>query len=255
MARISDTGLLRLAREFESRAATVSSLAALRDLVEGAAGDLGFAFVGLVHHVSFRRSDPKLVHLENYPQGWRDYFVDGKLFLDDPVLQASQRRAKAFAWTDVGKYLPLEARHEHVLERSARFGMGAGFTIPANLHGEPSASCSLAVKRGRQLPEKRLRAAELIGIDALDAARRLNGQAPSRIVPHLSRRQRQCLRLASAGKSDWEIASILGIGYETARRYMKSARAQYDVVSRTQLVVHALRDGQISFDDSIAPFG
>jgi LuxR family quorum-sensing system transcriptional regulator CciR len=254
MRRLSDRALKRLVEDSEAAARQVQTEKELMHLLEGAAHDLGFHFVGLVHHVSFRRAAPQLIHLDNYPEGWRDEFVGGQLYLDDPVLQASQRTTKGFCWADIADQLTLEARHKHVLERSSRFGMGVGFTVPANLHGEPSASCSFAVKQGRSFPTKRVRAAELIGIDILQAARRLNGYTVPKSVPRLSPRERQCLRLAAAGKTDWEIAAILGIGFETARRYIKSARALYDVVSRTQLVVHALRDGQISYDDAVTPF-
>jgi LuxR family transcriptional regulator, quorum-sensing system regulator CciR len=57
------------------------------------------------------------------------------------------------------------------------------------------------------------------------------------------------LRLLAAGKSDWEISVILGLGEETVRKYVKSARAAYDAVSRTQLAVLALEDQQIAFED------
>ena len=73
--------------------------------------------------------------------------------------------------------------------------------------------------------------------------------------PRLSRRELQCLRLIALGKTDWEIAAILGISLETARQYVKRARAAYDVVSRTQLVVHGLRDSWISFEEAIPPNG
>jgi hypothetical protein len=38
-------------------------------------------------------------------------------------------------------------------------------------------------------------------------------------------------------------------------KHVKRARAAYDVVSRTQLVVCGLRDAWISFDDAIPPDG
>jgi LuxR family quorum-sensing system transcriptional regulator CciR len=65
----------------------------------------------------------------------------------------------------------------------------------------------------------------------------------------------ECVRLVALGKTDWEIANILGLGIETARQYVKHARAAYDVVSRTQLAVHALRDEWIGFDEAIPPDG
>jgi LuxR family transcriptional regulator, quorum-sensing system regulator CciR len=73
--------------------------------------------------------------------------------------------------------------------------------------------------------------------------------------PHLSRRERECVRLVAAGKSDWEIACILGISVETAHQYVKRARAAYDVVSRAQLVACGLRDAVVSFEEAIPPNG
>jgi LuxR family quorum-sensing system transcriptional regulator CciR len=63
------------------------------------------------------------------------------------------------------------------------------------------------------------------------------------------------LRLVALGKTDWEIATILSLSPETARQYVKRARAAYDVVSRTQLVVYGLRDAWITFEDAIPAKG
>jgi LuxR family quorum-sensing system transcriptional regulator CciR len=238
-----------IALEFAERAAACASDAELHDLVEAATLDLGFRHYAIVHHVRFRRDDPQFLSLDNYPQGWAEEFVGDKLFVDDPILQASTRTAKGFAWDRVGTLLPIRPRHAAVIERSARYGMGSGFTVPANIPGEPNGSCSFAAKPGRTIGEKALRLAELIGIDAFDAARRIHGRPVRNPVPHLSRRELQVLRGAASGASDKAIARELGISPETARRYMKSARSAYGTASRTAMVVAALQDGQIGFDD------
>jgi LuxR family quorum-sensing system transcriptional regulator CciR len=50
-------------------------------------------------------------------------------------------------------------------------------------------------------------------------------------------------------ESDAEIATILGISPETVHQYVKQARANYNAVSRSQLVAPALFSGTISFMD------
>jgi LuxR family quorum-sensing system transcriptional regulator CciR len=246
-------GLYEVASQFEKQASECLSDDELKSLLDDVSRELGFEHFAIVHSVSFRRAGPELISLDNYPDAWAEEFVGKRLYLDDPVLQASQRTAKGFRWSNVARMLKLNSRHNRVLERSARYGMGHGFTVPANVPGEPCGSCSFAVRTGRDLPERNLRCAELIAIDAFDAGRRLRGLPHLGQVPHLNRRQRQCVRLLAAGKTDWEIAAILGLSHQTTRRYVKMARARYDVVSRTQLVVRALRDGQIGFDDAITP--
>ena len=54
---------------------------------------------------------------------------------------------------------------------------------------------------------------------------------------------------AARGKSDWEIARILGLAEDTVTEYLKRARQRYGVSKRTMLAVHALFDGAISFAD------
>jgi LuxR family quorum-sensing system transcriptional regulator CciR len=74
-------------------------------------------------------------------------------------------------------------------------------------------------------------------------------QPPLLPPPRLTDRQRDCVVLAARGKSDWEIARILGISHQTVIQYLKRARARYGVASRTLLAVHALFDGTIAFID------
>jgi LuxR family quorum-sensing system transcriptional regulator CciR len=218
------------------------------------ARELGFAWFALLHHASLSRDGPGLIRIDNYPAGWEHELAARKLLAEDPVHRASMRTNAGFAWNALPGLIELSADQHLILARSAAFGIGEGFTVPVNIPGEPGGSCSFAMRRGCALPARRLGCAELIGAHAFNAARRLRGRGatPRR---RLSRREVQCLRLLAAGKTDWEIARILGIAVETAHHYVKSARAAYDVVSRTQLVLHAMRDGWICFDDAIPPNG
>src|SRR6185369_8465396 len=107
--------LYDVAAEFERRAQTCSNDRELQSLLEDASRDLGFAYYAIVHSVSFRRENSTFISLDNYPQSWAEEFVGGRLYVDDPVLQASQRTTKAFRWANVSKLLKVDARHNHVL--------------------------------------------------------------------------------------------------------------------------------------------
>jgi LuxR family quorum-sensing system transcriptional regulator CciR len=245
----------RLIDEFDDRAARCTSDGELAALLEEAGRELGFDHFALLHHASLSAPGAAFIRVDNYPAPWSVELVASGFAADDPVHLACGRTNIGFAWGQLGSLVPLTERHRQILARSARHGIGEGFTVPAHVPGEPGGSCSFAVRKGRALPAKHLASAELIGAHAFRAARRLRGYPKGGARPRLSRREQQCLRLIAAGKSDWEIATILGIAEATARQYAKRARAAYDVVSRTQLVVHALRDGWIGFDDAIPPNG
>ena len=245
----------RLVDRFAESASTSGDLDQLRAIIEGAAQELGFDYFALLHHSSLATLGAARIRIDNYPESWVEELQARDLAAHDPVHSASRKTSAGFAWHDIASIIPLAERHKAILARSRYHGLGAGFTVPANVPGEPSGSCSFAVRAGSDLPLGRLLCTELIGAHAFRAARRILGLPRPQERPHLSRREIECLRLLAAGKTDWEAARILGIGAETVRQYVKRARAAYDVVTRTQLVVHGLRDDWLRFEDAIPPSG
>ncbi|WP_028969659.1 helix-turn-helix transcriptional regulator [Sphingomonas sp. URHD0057] len=244
----------RLSDRFAEAARGCTDLPQLGTLLGDVTRELGFHYFALLDHASLGAPSSGLVRIDNYPEDWVEEIVSRGFVVDDPVHLASRRTNAGFGWSELGNLIRLEQRHMRILARSRHHGLGEGLTVPANVPGEPSASCSFAVRAGLDTPAAQLHCAELIGAHALCAARGLR-PAASRKRPHLSRRELQCLRLVALGKTDWEIAHILGLSPHTAHQYVKRARAAYDTVSRAQLVAYGLRDAWISFEDAIPPNG
>ena len=138
----------RLSDCFAEAAGRCSDLPALGRLLDDVARDLGFHFFALLDHSSLATEDPGLVRLDNYPEGWVAELLATGWAADDPVHLASRRTNVGFGWCELGRLIPLERRHRRILARSRHFGLGGGFTVPANVPGEPSASCSFAVRAG-----------------------------------------------------------------------------------------------------------
>jgi LuxR family quorum-sensing system transcriptional regulator CciR len=243
----------RLIDQFKARALACRDLPSLAGLIDDAARELGFQFFALLHHASLARPDRGLIRLDTYPQGWAEELVTEELIGIDPIHHACRRTSVGFAWDELVRHTPLAGPQREVFARARGHGLGDGFTVPVNIPGEPPGSCTFAVRHGRDLPRSRLLSAEQLGVHAFEAARRLAGLPISGRSPRLSRRERQCVRLVAAGKSDSVIAQILGISPETAHQYVKRARAAYDVASRAQLVACGLRDALITFEDAIPP--
>lgn len=237
----------RFVREV-SEVETEDALAALLGEISR---EMGFAYFALTHHVPLRRAPGPTIRLANYPSEWVDYFDGHDLGPSDPVHRASQLTAVGFAWSRLPYLISLTPRDQEVLQLAGVQGIGDGFTIPAHVPGEANGSCSFATGAGGRLREDRLPQAQLVGAFAFEAARRVwrvrrPSLAPS---PRLTDRQRDCVVWAARGKSDWEIARILGLSRDTVTEYLKRARERYGVSKRTMLAVHALFDGTISFTD------
>ena len=131
----------RLADRFGALAGSCTSLEQLRAGLESACAQLGFDHFALLHHSSLEDPDRRLVRIDNYPAEWVAELLGRGLSADDPVHLASQRTNAGFAWGELGSLIALSPRHRAILSRSLRFGLGDGFTVPANVPGEPPGSC------------------------------------------------------------------------------------------------------------------
>jgi DNA-binding CsgD family transcriptional regulator len=64
----------------------------------------------------------------------------------------------------------------------------------------------------------------------------------------LTRRESQVLEWIATGKSDWQIGQILDISDKTVNYHAENLKRKYGVSTRIQMVVAAVRDGQIPHD-------
>lgn len=246
--------LHRVVEEFSILAPRCSTKEELFALSEAAARDLGFDRLAIVHGLWFRYPERRLIRMDNFGE-YAELFIRRKYHLHDPALLSCQRINTAFPWSMARKLIPFFQQQEVIMQEAFRHGLKVGLTLPVGVTGEPPGCCSFVSSRP-QLPSRwRCRAATLIGAEAFREARRLHGfPARAKQVPHLSDRKLEILQLAALGKTDPEIADILGLMPSTVETYMAQLRQTFDVYSRSQLVADGLRFGLIAFEDAIPGF-
>jgi LuxR family quorum-sensing system transcriptional regulator CciR len=246
----------RLIRDFKDLVDTAADDNALRMLIEEVARELGFEYMAVVHLVSLIRRAPRLIRYENYPPGWDRRLIGRGHRIIDPILSIARRRSSTLRWPDDLNGVRLTAHQRAILTEANRLGIRQGITIPANVPGEPEGSISFASARTRTIGKERLLIVDSIGRLSFDAARRLAGFSPlSNLVPDISDRERECIYWIARGKTDQDIADILGIKLETVRTYVKKAFRRLGVITRAQLVYEAVRLNLIDFVPSIPPYG
>jgi LuxR family quorum sensing-dependent transcriptional regulator len=87
----------------------------------------------------------------------------------------------------------------------------------------------------------------LVSTYAVGRAMQLHTMAANTIDHiELTPRERECLKWAAVGKSEWEISQILGISEHTSEKHLLNAKGKLGAVNRVQAVAEAIRRGYIS---------
>lgn len=214
---------------------------------------LGFEQFAMGHHVDLSGPPEDAIRLTTYHPDWVEIAVGRGYFLDDPVHAASNKTAIGFLWSDVPKLIQMTERQGKILETARQYGLSEGFTVPVHVPGEYRGTCSFGAASLDRLTDDSLPTAQLVAAFSFEAARRImrakRRRAGDAEIPALTQRQLDCITLVAGGKTDWEIGRILGISQATAHEHVENARKRYGVAKRSQLIIRALFDGQISFSD------
>ena len=235
----------------------------LRRLMESITSEMGFKAYAVFQHVRhFRWGDDTLLGLSNFPRPWLHQFFDNRFHEDDPVHIASYRTSVGFRFSEIDSLIELTPRQRDILQAAQREGIGDGFCVPAHIPGETAGTCTFVVGNGEALPEGNLPMAQLVGSFAYEAARRIQRAAAAsrhacfiakrKNPPAITSRQLECLVLVAKGKSDWEIAHILGIGPETVKHHIREVRERYEVGTRIQAAMRAISEGHLSLRDIVS---
>lgn len=248
--------LPQIITDFRNLADAADRMVVLAALIEAAATEMGCPFVAVLHSQSLMRGSRRLIRYDNYPDGWDRRLIGRGHMIIDPILAIARRRVTGFLWSDVLNSTQLSRPQQAIIDAAQRFGMREGFTVPTNVPSEPEGSISFATRSGSRITAERQFIMEAIGRITFEAARRIAGygmSAPSLV--HLKPRVQECIYWIAHGKTDQDIADILGIGLETVRTYVKSAFRTFNVITRAQLVYKAVALGYIDSVPSIPPSG
>jgi len=213
---------------------------------------LGFRYFACGFHVDPLHPRDAIMML-NYPRAWVAAYSEQQLHRIDPVFVRAGRTALPFFWDSREFRIGVRPCQRKMLAEARHFGIAHGYTVPIHSPRSPlplRASCSIIPDDARSIHRHSYFAVQLMAGHLFESAARLgNVHRPPVEMPHLSRRERECLELVGQGKSDWEISRILGISAHTVHTYVASAMRRFKVSTRQQALVCALAWHQISFGD------
>lgn len=230
---------LRLAPDFD----------VLRHRLIAAKQGLGFDHFSVIQGNS-SLTDGAIILIQDFPDTFINLLADTFLYRHSPILRAVGRVSRPFRWSELEAILELSADQRAYLGLAADHGLVHGYTIPIHIPGEPSGLVSFVSRYDNPIHERLLPPAQFIASHGFDAARRLLASVQvSGAIEGLDAVDREVILLLARGKTKWTIARKLGISEASVSEAILRARRHYRVGSHTEMVVRALYDRTIGFED------
>lgn len=180
------------------------------------------------------------------------YWKDRSFALKSPFVLAARYMAEPFYFANgrFGTWRPTASLNDIETEAAAReHGVASAIIAPAYLPGGvigavvwASPDPTLDVAGVFEAHAPRMHAAALRFIAAYHDAL---GKLPAAGGARLTRREIQCLKWASAGKTDAVIAELMRISAPTVRFHLKNAAEKLGVIGRSQAIREAAALGYI----------
>lgn len=181
-----------------------------------------------------------------WPQDWLDVYNKNGWFDLDPLPEEARRRVSPFVLSEMehGKF--SDAQREFY-NAAWDYGWRDAFAVPIHGPGSLQGLVTMATKReGLRLDTRSRAALEAMARAIWERCRGSEGfgvSAPA--IPMLSSREIECLQWAAAGKTDGDIAAILGIKPATAHFHIERAKKKFGVKTRVEAVAVGVLHGII----------
>lgn len=183
------------------------------------------------------------VRHNGWPAGWYLRYNQQRHYRFDPCAERCRNTATPFLWSDLGPQ-SVDGPASVVMQEAGEFGLRDGLCVPIHLPFSAPAAVSLAGDIIEVLPETRP-ILHLLAWHAFHALAGKQDMRSRRQAKPLTKREREILQWAGAGKSAWEISCILSISFHTVNAHLRNARRKMGTANVTHSVVEALRAHQI----------
>ncbi len=187
------------------------------------------------------------IAMHGYPAEWVELYADPEFRLHDPVPDFVIKKGRIMSWADAIADQNLSPEQEAFMGQFHALGHCHGFSVPLYGANSRQSYCSY----GLDEPVDDLGTPEVTYLSALAefAHIRLCTIVQDQLVRDrkLSAREMEVIHWLSRGKSNTDIATILGATPSTIDTHIRRIYQKMDVNNRIAAVVEALKAGLITF--------
>lgn len=184
-----------------------------------------------------------ILYISDWPEELKEHRRSQMAILHDPIAICALRSKRPFTWAEAREHASRAGRM--VVDMVHDYGITDGMMFPMHALHSVSGGVSLGGSTRLELSQTQIAELEIVCQTAYYHLEELLGPFPYQKVAELTHRETQCVQFAAAGKSNWEIAQILGIQEDTVKKTLRRASDKLETVNRAHLVATAIAKSQI----------
>ena len=238
-----------IAWRFISAASTVTSQAALDDLAADTLKPFGVDRFDCGRLAPSGGDEPRGVLSGRGLADWVRYFQDQRYNEIDPCETLFTQHARAYTWSDI-KARTIDERSMRMWNDAYANGLREALIVPTVPRRPTAPTVRLITSENASNPDH---LPNLQTIALLYASNTQNFSGTARTMQAtevwrgpLSEREIECLQWSLSGKSNGEMAIILGISKHTVNSHIENAKRKLSVATRMQAAAKALQMGLMS---------
>jgi DNA-binding CsgD family transcriptional regulator len=181
----------------------------------------------------------------DWPADWLEFYNKGGWFEHDLLPTEARRRIAPFLWSDVIG-TKLTDKQKALYDAGWSYGWRNVFCVPIHGPGSLQGLVTMAARQEFSLGSDDRAVLEVMARTIWELCRtseEFGTYAPDRAK--LSPREIECLQWAAAGKSDTDIAILVGVKPATAHFHIEQAKKRLGVKSRVEAVAVGVLQGII----------
>jgi DNA-binding CsgD family transcriptional regulator len=175
----------------------------------------------------------------SYPESWMKYYVEKNYLSIDPVHQTACRSPMPFFWSNLLNEDHISIDSRRLMHEAEEAGLNDGVGIP--LYGRTGEVAALGLARNEKSGEtnyETLAALQLIGTYFHESYKDLIRKTE---FVELTAKEKEILIWAAEGKTDAEIAGIIGISLPTVRYRWNNVFKKLNAYGRVYAITKSIR--------------
>lgn len=173
----------------------------------------------------------------DWPESWLKIYTEKDFVSADPFVEEARRAIAPFVWSEIERHRPLTPRAKDIYDVAHEYGWREVIGIPIHGPAGYQGMVSLASMKDITLSAADLGLLDMTSRVIHERCRKEIGfGVMAKDTPKLTARELECMQWVAVGKTDWEIAQVLGISSSTAHFHVESAKKKLGLSSRAEAV-------------------